>query len=229
MSRLTAFFLASLCVHAGLMTALTWKPTPRLSSAAPILSVRLSYTESDTHREATPRPVVVSKHPETTVRRRVAQRLALAPSLSTAKPPPAITPTVESPPLVTTDETPAVTADSVGSPVRKTVDTAEASTAIREATRVQIRALILTDLARRFTYPPLAQRRGWQGEVLVSVTVAPTGTLNHVRVTQSSGYDILDRAAVNTIRNVGRLTDARSWLRGQSFELLLPVVYRLTD
>ena len=49
-------------------------------------------------------------------------------------------------------------------------------------------------------YPRLARRKGWEGTVLLAVEVLPTGRVNTVRVAQSSGYAMLDRAATQAVR-----------------------------
>lgn len=49
-------------------------------------------------------------------------------------------------------------------------------------------------------YPPLARRRGWQGEVLLAIDVAATGVAGEPVVLRSSGFDLLDRAALEVAR-----------------------------
>lgn len=48
-------------------------------------------------------------------------------------------------------------------------------------------------------YPSTARRRGWEGEVLLLVNVTATGEVGNVTVNRSSGYQVLDRAALNAI------------------------------
>lgn len=48
-------------------------------------------------------------------------------------------------------------------------------------------------------YPEIARRRGYEGEVLLSVMVADDGTVATLKVKQSSGHSILDRAAVKAV------------------------------
>lgn len=48
-------------------------------------------------------------------------------------------------------------------------------------------------------YPMLARRRGWEGWVLVGLRVAPDGSPRDVRVLESSGFPLLDRAALDTL------------------------------
>lgn len=49
-------------------------------------------------------------------------------------------------------------------------------------------------------YPLLARRRNYEGEVLLEVLVTREGTVGSVRLIKSSGYEILDRAAMKGIR-----------------------------
>jgi TonB family C-terminal domain len=41
---------------------------------------------------------------------------------------------------------------------------------------------------------------GWEGRVLISFVLEPSGEIKELRVLKSSGYDILDREAVDTIK-----------------------------
>ncbi|QDU73469.1 transport protein TonB [Bremerella volcania] len=50
------------------------------------------------------------------------------------------------------------------------------------------------------TYPVEAVRNGWEGEVLLRIAVAPDGHVSHVSVEKSSGYEILDQAALRAVR-----------------------------
>lgn len=68
-------------------------------------------------------------------------------------------------------------------------------------------------------YPLLAQERGWQGLVLLKVLVRPDGGPNRVVVFKSSGYKILDEAAVEAVQRwkflparAGRFSFA-SWVK----------------
>lgn len=49
-------------------------------------------------------------------------------------------------------------------------------------------------------YPPASKRLGEQGKVLVRVLIGVDGTALDAEVKQSSGYDRLDRAALETVR-----------------------------
>ena len=50
-------------------------------------------------------------------------------------------------------------------------------------------------------YPGLARRRGHEGTVIMDVLVDPKGKVKELRLFQSSGYPVLDRAAVKSVRS----------------------------
>ena len=49
-------------------------------------------------------------------------------------------------------------------------------------------------------YPQEARERGYQGEVLLRVEVLSNGRVGQIEVKHSSGYDLLDRSALNTVK-----------------------------
>jgi protein TonB len=50
-------------------------------------------------------------------------------------------------------------------------------------------------------YPNISKRRGEQGMVLVSVLIGIDGTAQDAKVKTSSGFELLDQAALNTVKN----------------------------
>ncbi len=50
-------------------------------------------------------------------------------------------------------------------------------------------------------YPLLARKRGYQGTVLLEVLVSKDGKAASIQLVRSSGYEILDRAAIKGVRN----------------------------
>lgn len=51
-----------------------------------------------------------------------------------------------------------------------------------------------------WNYPYMAVRRGLQGQVDLEFTILKDGTVKNIRVLQSSGFEILDKAIVDAIR-----------------------------
>lgn len=78
-----------------------------------------------------------------------------------------------------------------------------------------------------FTYPKLAQRNGWQGMVKLGLRVEPNGQLSRIRVISTSGYPVLDQAALDTLNRIAALQGANAWLIGEPVDTVLPVEYKL--
>lgn len=80
-----------------------------------------------------------------------------------------------------------------------------------------------------FSYPVLAQRRNWQGEVQLGLRVGADGQLSNIHIIKSSGYSILDRAAIKSLKQIAAIPGASDWLHGRHFDTVMPVEYRLID
>lgn len=84
-------------------------------------------------------------------------------------------------------------------------------------------------LSKYFYYPGLARKKGWQGKVKLELRVEGSGQLSHIRLIKSSGYASLDDAALKSLRKVAFLPEARDWLHGMYYDIVVPVEYRLVD
>lgn len=49
-------------------------------------------------------------------------------------------------------------------------------------------------------YPPVAERRNQQGTVVLNVTVSASGRATEISVKKSSGFELLDQAAITAVR-----------------------------
>jgi protein TonB len=63
-------------------------------------------------------------------------------------------------------------------------------------------AYIRDIIEKNLTYPPLAERNGWTGTVIVFFNVQKDGRVKDIRIIKSSGYTILDENVIETIRKV---------------------------
>lgn len=95
----------------------------------------------------------------------------------------------------------------------------------------QTSSLLRADLERAFAlhfyYPRLAIKRGWQGDVHISLRIESDGQLSEIRILRGSGYSLLDKSAMQSINKVEILPAAIALLDGNSLDLILPVEYRL--
>ncbi len=94
--------------------------------------------------------------------------------------------------------------------------------------KAQVISIIYEQLNQHFTYPKLAQKRNWQGKVLLSLRVNTNGEIDKVELKHSSGYRILDDAALRSLLSVKTLPRIASWLSTDIY-LNLPVIYQLTE
>jgi len=86
--------------------------------------------------------------------------------------------------------------------------------------------LSLAGEARRFRrYPESARRAGLAGTSEVRVAVEAGGGARHADLARSSGHEVLDQAALDMLRQAAGRAALPESLRGQSFAVLLPVVF----
>ncbi|MFW5432005.1 MAG: energy transducer TonB [Methylophilaceae bacterium] len=84
-------------------------------------------------------------------------------------------------------------------------------------------------IAKHKSYPKLAQRRGWQGAVLLDLKVDSNGNVLSAVVSKSSGHDVLDRRALEMVKKASPFPAPPAALQGSSFNISVPVVFKLAD
>ena len=75
-------------------------------------------------------------------------------------------------------------------------------------------------------YPPLAREKGYEGTVYLRVLVQASGRVGRLAVDRSSGHDILDRAAVDSVKGWTFLPAQKGGRPVESW-VLLPVKFML--
>ena len=66
-------------------------------------------------------------------------------------------------------------------------------------------SIISSLVQKQISYPPLARKMGWEGRVVVCFTLYPDGRLENLHIEKSSGYDLLDKNAIDTVKRVAHL------------------------
>lgn len=125
--------------------------------------------------------------------------------------------TVKKEPVDTSMPTEAIPQTNESKPIRAANDNDDA------ALQQRLRITLQQSLADHFTYPLLARRRGWQGEVVLSFRLGTDGLILDARIARSSGYGVLDHAALTALGKVKRLEGGLA----NSLTMELPVIYRL--
>lgn len=95
--------------------------------------------------------------------------------------------------------------------------------------RARILARLHQDFSQHFYYPVLARRRNLQGAVTLGFGINGQGTIYDIQIIKSSGYAILDMAARDAMQQLGQVDWIRQQLHGNSIQIELPVIYRLTN
>ncbi len=98
---------------------------------------------------------------------------------------------------------------------------AAALSSARPARTAHVREQAQRQLNRHVFYPPEAVAQGLEGEVKLRLLLDPAGRVIEAAIMSGSGHRILDQAALDAARQIGRI-DA-----GGTRELLLPVSFRL--
>ena len=83
-------------------------------------------------------------------------------------------------------------------------------------------SFIRRGIIEKISYPERARRMGWEGKVVLSFVVNEDGSVNNVKIIDSSGFPVLDQNAMDAVINTNfrRKVPLR-------FVVLLPVEYRL--
>lgn len=82
-------------------------------------------------------------------------------------------------------------------------------------------------IAKHKQYPRIAQMRGWQGDVLLDLKLDGAGKVLSASVRESSGFDALDKQALEMVRKASPFPAPPEALRGRSFNITVPVSFKL--
>ena len=86
-------------------------------------------------------------------------------------------------------------------------------------------------LARAFdkkkSYPRMARLRNWQGTTQLKLRIGSDGKLQDLSVARSSGFEVLDAAAVRMVQDSLPLPQPPDVLRDRELTLTVPIVFKL--
>ncbi len=84
-------------------------------------------------------------------------------------------------------------------------------------------------IAKHKQYPRIAQMRGWQGDVLLDLKLDGNGKVLSAAVQQSSGFDALDKQALEMVRKASPFPAPPEALRSRTFNITVPVSFKLEN
>jgi protein TonB len=91
----------------------------------------------------------------------------------------------------------------------------------------QYRVALLGAANRYKRYPAIAMEKGWQGRVDVRIVIGANGMTQSITVKTSSGFEILDKTAIDMVTKAKPMTPIPVSLRGREFTVDIPVIFSL--
>ena len=96
-----------------------------------------------------------------------------------------------------------------------------------DAARDRYGSLLAREIAKHKRYPRIAQMRGWQGEATIELQLDGSGKILSSKIKKPSGYEVLDKQALEMVERATPFPPPPAVLSGQSFTLLVPISFRL--
>lgn len=84
-------------------------------------------------------------------------------------------------------------------------------------------------IAQHQRYPRIAQMRGWEGTAQVAIDIDAQGKIAGMKISRSSGFDVLDEQALDMIKAATPFPPAPQSLRGKQFVVTVPIIFRLKN
>lgn len=135
--------------------------------------------------------------------------------------PPPVAPQAEREPTPRTEPQPVVRAETPA-PVIRSVPSAPDAGALRAYGETLVRAF-----DKKKSYPRLARMRNWQGTTQLKLRIGSDGKLQDLSVARSSGFEVLDAAAVHMVQDSLPLPEPPELLRDRELTLTVPIVFKL--
>lgn len=115
----------------------------------------------------------------------------------------------------------------IAPPVAETVKTPEYSPVEADNALGEYGNLLGRALAKHKQYPRIARTRGWQGNVLLDLKLDGYGKVLSATIRQSSGYEVLDKQALDMVRKASPFPAPPEALRNRTFNITVPVSFKL--
>jgi protein TonB len=75
---------------------------------------------------------------------------------------------------------------------------------------------------KHLVYPAQAKKMGWEGKVITSFIISSAGCAKEVKISKSSGHEILDESAIKAINNASPFPKPPV-----EAQIIIPIIYRL--
>lgn len=234
--------VASLALHAVLLfTSFLQRDAARKPDAAPVpIVARLMVPRPAPPPPATPsrpppvepRPVVKQQPVAAQVARAAPADLAIQPKPEPAAPP---SETAKPVPELTPPAPPSAPSPAPALPGRVTrIDTLPARppspAASDDAGTLDQYRLAIYSAARRYKkYPRVALDNNWEGKAVIRLVIGANGLIANISIKTSTGHEVLDQAALETLTRAKPQVPIPAALRGKEFGMDINFIYSLRD
>lgn len=89
------------------------------------------------------------------------------------------------------------------------------------------RSALLRLIERNKYYPLRARRRGMEGKAMVKFSVQRNGEIRNIALSRSSRKPLLDQAALQTIKRIGKAPPLPNGLKRNSWKFVVPISYNM--
>lgn len=96
---------------------------------------------------------------------------------------------------------------------------------LQEAALASYVQAVQSTIAEAISFPYEAREKGWEGTVLLSLTILSDGTLQEVEIKKSSGYNVFDNDAKNTAQILSPFDPFPPELDLEEIVVSFPIVY----
>ncbi len=128
-------------------------------------------------------------------------------------------------PTATYVPTPSTELKGTKARVKKPLQTATSGNSKRLSR--EYRSTLLRLIERNKYYPLRARRRGMEGKALVAFTVKRNGEIRNISLSSSSKQQLLDRAAIQTIRRLGKAPPLPGVINRSHWRFVVPISYNI--
>lgn len=84
-------------------------------------------------------------------------------------------------------------------------------------------------IAKYKSYPKIAERRGWEGTALLDLKIDSNGKVLSAVVRESSGYEALDKRALEMVEKASPFPAPPKVLQGRTLSISVPVAFKLSN
>lgn len=84
-------------------------------------------------------------------------------------------------------------------------------------------------IAKHKAYPKIAVMRGWQGDAMLELKIDREGNVLSAKVHNSSGYEALDKQALEMVKKASPFPKPPAALSGGTFTITVPVSFKLDN